>query len=494
MNSNLEFIKNLQNTYMDFLPYILKIFFLGISTFYIFTKIINNKNFFNLKLIFVSIFIFIISILSSILKYNLNFTIEMTALILMLSISYSIATKNKFKYSSIITIISFSINYITFIIAIFINFLPNVLFNLQNDYIRLFCIILVHLIIMHLVFKIPKLKYGFSFLKDSAKSDFFEVFIFNISITLIFISLAFNTPDYFLSQKLLFAFLFLCVIMFITIKKSFEIYYKHNLLIKELQEAKETINQKDKEIIKLENENLNFSKTSHSIAHRQKSLEFKLNELLLKNETASELDIKDSINEISKIYLSRTPISPLSKTNIIELDDMLKFMQSECIKYNIDFELQLYGNIYHMINNVIDKESLEILLADLIKNSIIAVNYSDNINRSILVKLGIIDDYYSLYVYDSGIEFDINTLLTLGKKPCSTHIDSGGSGIGFMNIFDILKKYNASITINELNSPSKDNYTKVIMIKFNNQKIFKISSYRSKQIKDKLTLTNFLIE
>lgn len=492
--NNIDFIKNLQYVYMDFLPYILKIFFLGISIFYTFINIINNKNLFNLKLIIVSIFIFLISICSSILKYNFNFIVEIYSLIFMLSVLFAFITQNSFTYSLTITIISFSINYIIFIIAVTINFLPNVIFNLQNDYIRLFCIIFTHIIVMHFIFKIPKLKHGFDFLKKNVDNTLFELFILNISTTLMFLSIVLNITDYFLSQKLIFAFLILCIIMFITIKKSFEIYYKQNLLIKELQETKETLKRKEEEITNLENENLNFSKVSHSIAHKQKSLEFKLNELLLKSETASELDIRDRVNAISDTYLSKSPVTELSKTNIVELDDMIKYMQSECVKNNIDFELQINGNIHHMVNNFINKENLEILLADLIKNSIIAINQSDNVNRSILVKLGFIDKFYSLFVYDSGIEFEIHTLLSLGNKPCSTHLNSGGTGIGFMNTFDTLRKYNASIIINELNSPSKDNYTKVIIIKFDKQNIFKINSYRSNEIRKQCTTTNFIIE
>lgn len=494
MNNNINFIENLQYEYMDFLPYILKIFFISIVTYYTFIKVINNKNFFYLNLMLVLIFTFLISILSAIFRYYFDFIVEMCTLIFMLSTLYSLITKNKFTYSLIITIISFSINYITFIIAVTINFLPNVIFNLQNDYFRLFCIIIIHIIIMHFIFNIPKLKYGFTFLKTNASNTLFELFILNISVTLMFLFLILNITDYFLSQRLIFAFLILCIIMFITIKKSFEIYYKQNLLIKELQETKETLKRKEEEITNLENENLNFSKVSHSIAHKQKSLEFKLNELLLKSETASELDIRDRVNAISDTYLSKSPVTELSKTNIVELDDMIKYMQSECVKNNIDFELQINGNIHHMVNNFINKENLEILLADLIKNSIIAINQSDNVNRSILVKLGFIDKFYSLFVYDSGIEFEIHTLLSLGNKPCSTHLNSGGTGIGFMNTFDTLRKYNASIIINELNSPSKDNYTKVIIIKFDKQNKSKISSYRSNEIREQCTTTNFIIE
>ena len=124
-----------------------------------------------------------------------------------------------------------------------------------------------------------------------------------------------------------------------------------------------------------------------------------------------------------------------------------------------------------MINNHITKEELEILIADHVKNAIIAVKCSNNSNRSILVRIGKIDGQYSIYIYDSGIEFEINTLHKLGKIPSTTHKESGGTGMGFMNTFDTLRKYNASLSIEEFNEPIIDNYTKVIAIKFDKKKI-----------------------
>ena len=206
---------------------------------------------------------------------------------------------------------------------------------------------------------------------------------------------------------------------------------------------------------------------------------YKLNELMLNSEIGNELDITDKINDVSKQLINISKVSELPKTDIVEIDDMLKFQQHECMKNNIDFDFQINGNIFHMVNTFIPKENLEILLADHIKNSIIAVNCSDNINKSILVRLGLIDNYYSLYVYDSGIEFELDTLSNLGKKPITTHADNGGTGFGFMNTFDTLKKYNASLIINELNPPCADNYTKSIVIKFDGKHEFKINSYRS---------------
>ena len=107
------------------------------------------------------------------------------------------------------------------------------------------------------------------------------------------------------------------------------------------------------------------------------------------------------------------------------------------------------------------------------------MNFSDNSNRSILVRIGKIDNIYSLYIYDSGIEFSKEVLDNLGKKPITTHAETGGTGMGFMNTFDTINKTKASFIINEIGKPCEDNYTKVLIFKFDNKNEFIVNSYKS---------------
>ena len=130
----------------------------------------------------------------------------------------------------------------------------------------------------------------------------------------------------------------------------------------------------------------------------------------------------------------------------------------------------------------IPKEDLEILLADHIKDAIIAINHCENINKSILVKIGKIDGIYGVYFYDSGIEFEFNTLLNLGKIPITTHKSEGGTGMGFMNTFKTLSKTKGSLEIEEIGKPSKSNFTTVLKFKFNNKNEYKIISYKGKEL------------
>ena len=51
--------------------------------------------------------------------------------------------------------------------------------------------------------------------------------------------------------------------------------------------------------------------------------------------------------------------------------------------------------------------------------------------------------------------------------------------MGFMNTFDTLNKTKASFIINEIGKPCEDNYTKVLIFKFDKQNEFKVNSYKN---------------
>ena len=464
---------------LDSIIYIVKMFLMGLCTYYTFARMINIKSIFNIRFIIVIIFTLIITFLHTILKIDSSST-SIIFFMLSLSILYSFTTSHRIGHSILVTISSFSLNYIISFVSIIIGFIPSSILGVQNDIISVLLIYTIHSTLLFSLFHIRRFKNGFAFFQKNLGNEYFDLLILDVSIIILFSSILFNTsyPLSFLSS-LLISFIVLSLIMFITIQRSLTLYYKHNLLVKDLNDTKAELNEKNEIIEKLEKDIIETGKINHSIAHKQRSLEYKLNELMLNSEIGNELDITDKINDVSKQLINISKVSELPKTDIVEIDDMLKFQQHECMKNNIDFDFQINGNIFHMINTFISKEDLEILLADHIKNSIIAVNCSDNINKSILVRLGLIDNYYSLYVYDSGIEFELDTLSNLGKKPITTHADNGGTGFGFMNTFDTLKKYNASLIINELNHPCSDNYTKSIVIRFDDVYEFKINSYRT---------------
>lgn len=480
----MEFIMGLKD--MTNIVDIIKIFFLCIVTYYTNFKLINKKIKINLKNCLIIIFsMIIVSIICRYVKVILGLSYDIIFMTILISLIFKLLDKHKIAYSLVITIISLSINYIIFSISAFMTFIFISNFNVEKNYIELIIIMILHLILMYLFINTKRLKKGLTFLKINIKNEYMEIIIFNIGIMILFCEMVLSSYNRIISRKIYVTLIIFSIIMFITIQKSLQLYYKQKLQEREVEEIKEELKNKDKEIEELEKENLKLNKKNHSIAHKQKSLEYELEQMILNNQIVDESHVKDKIENLSKEMQNETVSIELTKTSIDEIDSMLKYMQSECEKNKIDFELQINGNIHHMVNKHIEKEDLEILIADMIKNAIIAINHSENRNKSILVRLGLIDGVYSLYVYDSGIEFEIDILINLGIKPSTTHADNGGTGMGWMNTFDTLKKYKASLIIDEYGKTVKDNFTKVIKIVFDNKNAYKIVSYRKKDIQEK---------
>ena len=476
-----NYIMQLEPT--ETIVYIIRLYFIILCTYYMNFKIMNisvDKTW--KEITSIALIMLIITAVCKCIRDWANFLYLVVSMIILTAGLFSIKSRNKLGYSLIVSMISLTINYIIFVISTFFSFIMFFVFNIQNDYINLAVILIIYIILIFGFLRIKRFKRGFVFLQQQLKNEYFDLLILNISCVILFSIVILSNYNELLTRNLILALIILATMMFITIQKSLQLYYKQRMLVKDLEETKKELEEKKSEVKELEKENLNFSKISHTIAHRQKSLEHKLEELNMNNEISNEIGAR--IEDVTKDLRKETPVE-LSKTGIEVIDDMLSYMQSECIKNKIDFQLQLNGNIYTMTNHYIGKDELEILLADHIKDAIIAIGYADTVNKSILVRLGKINGIYSLYIYDSGIEFEIDTFKELGIKPSTTHKDNGGTGMGFMNTFDTLRKYKASLEIKEIGKPCKDNFTKVLKFKFDNKEEFTIKSYRKDEIKKK---------
>ena len=468
---------NLANIVVDVSIKLLLIF----STQIIILKILNDNKYFTLNKIFGYIILIMLEPLIELVNYKTNFFSSTVFLIFVISCVSTVITKKKLGYSIFLTVISLAISYVIYFVSLIIGFFINkIIINSQNDIVNLIIILLIDIFITIKILKTNKLKYGIVSLQNNINNEYIDILILSISVGILGIGVVFYNKDRFSTKNSFFIFMIFLVLMFITIQKSLQLYYKQKMLIKDLNETKEELENKKKEIAELEAENIRISKKRHTIVHKQKSLEYKLSELLTKTEISTEdaTEIKERLEKLKNDIYDEKEIIELDKTGVTIIDDMLKCMQAECQKYKIEFTLVLKGNIHYMINNLISEEELETLLADHIKDAIIAINHTENINKSILVKLGNIDGTYGIYIYDSGVEFKKEVLDNLGKKPYTTYQTEVVTGMGFMNTFDTLRKYKASLIIEEIGKTSVENYTKVLMIKFDGKNEFLVNSYK----------------
>lgn len=414
-------------------------------------------------------------------------------------ICYIIKMLHKYKsgYSMIVGAVSIAISLITFVIAIGISFVPHKIFNIESYIINSILIGCIQGGMILAFFRIKKFRKGFDFLKDKNKDEYIDMIMLTISSVIL---LGYCVFGNYYGDKLTFhifiSMLALTIIMIVIIQKSLKLCYKQNLLKREVEECKKKLKEKDNEIKKLSEERYEISRINHEFYNRQKALEQKVKEM--ETEASNEIGVIDRIENLTKEYSkSLEDIKGKEKlplTEISEIDDMFKYMQTECSKNNIEFKLHIEGEIYHLINKIIPKNKLETLIGDHLRNAIIAINSSKNKNKSILVMLGKIEGKYELCIYDSGIEFEIKTLEKLGTERITTHKETGGSGIGFMTTFETLKECKASLVIEEKHKEAESDYTKAIKIKFDGKNEYKIISYRAEKLKKEIKRNKMIIE
>lgn len=486
---------------LEFFAVFFKLCIINLFTTFIFFKITHYTNISISKKIFLIIINIIFAFTESILQ-------KYTSILLINAIIYSLYsfifgkfTKTNFGYSLISVIISSSISYIfysisAFIVCLFFAFSSNFSYKNLINFIIIFCI---EFLLVTSLFKVNRFKYGIPFIRNRNHDTYLDLLVLIISIVVIFICCLFGNYQTMSIQYLTLWLILFIIFMLIITQKTFIIYQKQKLLEKTIKDYEQELYEKQTQLETILKEKNNLIKANHEFYHRQKALSLKLDNLmksknlLFKEEYGSFVDRIDTLAKEYNNVIADTKISnSIPKTNIPEIDDMFIYMQNECNKNNIEFTLKLTCDAYQLINNIIPKNKLEILIGDLIRNSIIAINHSSNEAKAIMVILGIKNNIYEFSVYDTGIEFQIDTLLKLGKECATTHKDSGGTGIGFITTFETLKYCNASLIITEFSDKSF-NYTKSVTIKFDNKNDYIIETYRLHDFYKKSNIRNDLI-
>ena len=470
---------------------IIKIFFIIIFSNVINRKLTNNKKYKIQEIIINALVDVIVSFVYIIVKNCSDSILAFIILYLLLSCFSQIINKGRITFSMLTTIISLSICFVSWGISVPICYVIQKIFNIENNFINLFIIIAVQGLLILGFFKIKRFSKGLNFLQSKINNDYIDIFMINMSAIIALTYCLFG--DYYgdVTRKIFITFIALAIIMIIMLRKTLILTYKQKLLDNTIKQYEKEIKEKDDKINELANEKFNISKINHEFYNRQRALELKVEETLssLNVEFGEELNLQDKIKELTKEYsdnlqkVSKLPSIP--KTDIEGIDNMFRYMQTECYKNNIDFKLQINCNINHIINNYIPQNKLETLIGDHIRDAIIAINSGNAKYRSILIILGIRDNYYEICICDTGIEFEIDTLIKLGKEPITTHKSTGGTGIGFVTTFETLNKCKASLIIEEKQRVSNSDYTKSVIIRFDNKNEYKIKSYRADSIKAK---------
>lgn len=372
-------------------------------------------------------------------------------------------------------IISYGISYIAFsvsiVIALFIliseaskpdynHFLPQVLTAI------------IQILIVHIPFRLKRLKKGMPFLTNRLHR--FPLMI--ISLLVLFLALLMRSAAY--KELYFFPFLFIfifAIFIYLSWRNNITKTYLDKLKEKDIAELNAALSQKDIRIKELEEENCESAKIIHGDNKLIPAMALAVESFL---ESASALPGEDRetgqrlLEDLGQMTAHRKGIllrqdnrrHTLRATGVSSVDSLLNYMQQKASEKDTDFDVSVTCDMDFFLHKIISEEDLNTLLADFLENAMIAAAHS--CRRHVLLSIDKIDSFYHISIFDSGIPFSKEVLVNLGLRHYTTHKNEGGSGIGLVTSHELIKKYNASLVIEEYAGDS-GLYTKKVSLIFN---------------------------
>ncbi len=345
-------------------------------------------------------------------------------------------------------------------------------------------------VVSFLLLKIKRIKRGFQFFQNKNNLGFGLV-LSGILFLLFGINYAYSFKVYYWVIVLLFGGLTIGVGLFFWIKRSIIANYRERLQLKAEEHYNSLLNKKEQEIEQLNRSNEYLSKVVHRDNHLMSSLSTAI-DTYKKTKADDDKDkllceMQTLINERGELIqteLKESKLFPSTGNSLI--DSAINDLYIKSAAHGIDFDISVSATVDEIIGKYISQTDLQTLICDHIKDAIIAVDAKNDSNGKILVKLSMENDNYTITVFDSGVDFETDTLAKLGKERVTTHADNGGSGIGFMTTFETLRKSYASLIITEFEN--KIPFSKSVSIRFDGNKSFIIRSYRKDKLEPALNL------
>lgn len=459
-----------------------------LGTTYLYNRILAKKIFSNCKasLFFVMVSVMIIGTFIILTHTPLIFPF---LFILLSSISMYIIYKNKFDLCIIVIILSRALYHTMYtLITLLLTLISIPLFYLEIEIPYLLLITLsefLTLLCLILLFKIKRLRNGMPFLTNSR----FIHFGVGISFFILFLRTLDETDaTTSIPESIIpFTLFLLAFLLFAWWRNQITKSYIEKLRKLELQSLYEEVEEKNKRIDKLVADNDALAHIIHKDNKLIPAMESAVCDFLLL-EGISDIDEvrphgKQLVERLQTMTQDRKGIlesyhnqsMTLHQTGNVGIDAMLAYMQKRADEKNTTLSCKHTKETLDYLLQTVSEEDVCHLLSDLIENALIATQTAEQ--RKIQIVFGKYQKEAFISVADTGTPFEIDTLHHYGMHAHTTHKDEGGSGIGLLDIWNLKKKYKASIQIQEYDA-HKDQFTKKITLSFNRKNHYVIQSFR----------------
>lgn len=297
---------------------------------------------------------------------------------------------------------------------------------------------------------------------------------------------------------------FIIVILFISIttwwRSQITKTYREKLRLLEMKTLRAAKAENEAYISKLEAENRRLGTIIHKDNRIVNAMADSVCDYLTSSGSTNSEELHEKgislSNEINSIKTYRQELlcegslseTSTPQTNHAGVDAIISFMVKEAASYGITLKFHYDKDFFSAKRFTATEMDFVHLLSDLLENAIIATRHAKG--QSIELSLQILKGTPAISVSDSGIPFEINTLMKFGLCEASTHIDEGGTGIGLIDIWSFKKKYHASLVIEELDNSI---YSKRLSLLFDGKNKYLIISNRFQQIISSQTRADLLV-
>ena len=383
-----------------------------------------------------------------------------------------------FALSSMMMLVSVCLSAFIPISYVFLNYFDVEDQKLWQAFISRIILGCIQLLVMQFFFRIKRFK---ALYKKAYKNNLSDTVLYtSVVITIVTILFTILSASYAYITMGVMILLTLLIIFILVWKSKVTNVYKEKVIFRNNELLQQKIDEQNKINERLKYHNDELSKIIHKDNKIIPSMEIAVKTLLSEDYTNTQAEVL--LKQISELSADRynavenyeNENQNLSKTGILSVDAVVSYIRNRCAEEDINFSFIYNVDLSQIIDKIISEKELHTLIADLCENAVIAVK-GQNL-RNILLSIGMVDDLYSIDVFDSGIEFTPKTVFNIGIERYTTHRKTGGSGIGMMTVFEILNGCKASFTLDE--ALSINNYSKKVGVLFDEKNNFYLHTKR----------------
>ena len=404
-----------------------------------------------------------------------NMRILIPLSIFLLVYVYNLIRYRKNLFGTLATsIISLGISIFIYIIALLISApIDFIIFQITNNEATRYLaaqitIDILQTIAIIIVFQIKRFKGGLSPHKNEGSYDF--LLLISI-VSIVLLSLFYMGGNDQTTIQLILIFLVVCGLgLIFWWRKHERVNYQQIIIRQNTKILEARLQDYEEEKQNLINHNAKLAKIIHRDNKLIPAMVAAVDALLAKSDYKSELaSLKAQLSELAdqhgeSVRQYQNVTDNLPKTGVISVDAVLHFINSKAAKQKEECVITAQDGAFPLLFAAIPEQTdLNTVICDMAENALISAAKTNG--GKIKLAFGFAEDGSpKIAVFDNGAPFDKKVVASLGKRKITTRNIEGGSGVGLMTLFEILRRYGASFTLNE--NCADNTYSKFVAVTF----------------------------